>query len=884
MKQSGISGSSVWQLRCDNSSGGKHQHQHQQQQQQFILKSPGQATCPKSFEMPSGPAMTRPHLMTGAMMPPPHLTGAIPSSHHGAFVNIVLKPAAAMTTNNARPDVIPVSSPSHHSGGSSGSGSSNSGGHSGGSSGGGGGRRIMCDLCREERKRRKENFPENIQARPLPNTPANQGHTDISRWNSDEDVSTEEFSDPELFVVLYDFSGSGENQLNVRKGEYVRILGYNKNGEWCEAKKVKNNKTGWVPSSYVTPFNSLEKHSWYHGPISRNAAEYLLSSGIDGSFLVRDSESSPGQLSISLRFDGRVYHYRISSSDQKVYVTTESRFNSVAELVHHHCKDADGLITTLRYPAAKMNKPTIYGVSPTPDEWEIERTDISMKNKLGGGQYGEVYEAIWKKHNKVVAVKTLREENMKVEEFLSEAGVMKSIKHPNLVQLLGVCTREPPFYIVTEFMPYGNLLEYLRENDENSVQAVTLLYMATQIASAMSYLENKNFIHRDLAARNCLLGENHLVKVADFGLARIVPGEIYTAQAGAKFPIKWTAPESLAYNKFSNKSDVWAFGILLWEIATYGSSPYPGVELQHVYEKLERGYRMERPEGCPLDVYNLMLKCWDWKPDERPDFLEIHDMMNNMFKNSNIDEEVEKSLKRRKEPPSLPAKQRSIRRAAGGGGDGDHVPSRRGGHHEESPESNKKRMFPKIPFHGRGKKDKEERRRSSNVDDDNKIPAAMIHDGGDRTRKGSPQHRRENGGAQIKMDSVNQELNSCLNNAQDVRIANATPESYPTGTATRKALKPPKTRRNKKARERERKPSENDDDDGGQQFPIPRSNSSPTMDRKPFIPIDKPDISTDGHDQQTTIGRQILRPPPRVDRVHVAHAERKLLRLAARTS
>ncbi len=92
----------------------------------------------------------------------------------------------------------------------------------------------------------------------------------------------------------------------------------------------------------------------------------------------------------------------------QVYVTTESRFNSVADLVHHHCNDADGLITTLRYPAAKMNKPTIYGVSPTPDEWEIERTDISMKNKLGGGQYGEVYEAIWKKHNKVVAVKTLR--------------------------------------------------------------------------------------------------------------------------------------------------------------------------------------------------------------------------------------------------------------------------------------------------------------------------------------------------------------------------------------------------------------------------------------------------------------------------------------------
>ena len=164
MKHSGIpSSSSVWQLRCDTSNnlnntggnGGKHHHHHRQHHQQFILTSPGQATCPKSFEMPAGPTMTRPHLMSGAI-PPPHLTGAIPSSHHGAFVNIVLKPAAPMTTNNVRPDVIPVTSPNHHSsGGSSGGSGSSSGGHSGGGSSGGGGRRVMCDLCREERKRRK---------------------------------------------------------------------------------------------------------------------------------------------------------------------------------------------------------------------------------------------------------------------------------------------------------------------------------------------------------------------------------------------------------------------------------------------------------------------------------------------------------------------------------------------------------------------------------------------------------------------------------------------------------------------------------------------------------------------------------------------------------
>ncbi|XP_035301896.1 tyrosine-protein kinase ABL1 isoform X3 [Cricetulus griseus] len=442
--------------------------------------------------------------------------------------------------------------------------------------------------------------------RPVASDFEPQSLSEAARWNSKENLlAGPSENDPNLFVALYDFVASGDNTLSITKGEKLRVLGYNHNGEWCEA-QTKNGQ-GWVPSNYITPVNSLEKHSWYHGPVSRNAAEYLLSSGINGSFLVRESESSPGQRSISLRYEGRVYHYRINTaSDGKLYVSSESRFNTLAELVHHHSTVADGLITTLHYPAPKRNKPTIYGVSPNYDKWEMERTDITMKHKLGGGQYGEVYEGVWKKYSLTVAVKTLKEDTMEVEEFLKEAAVMKEIKHPNLVQLLGVCTREPPFYIITEFMTYGNLLDYLRECNRQEVSAVVLLYMATQISSAMEYLEKKNFIHRDLAARNCLVGENHLVKVADFGLSRLMTGDTYTAHAGAKFPIKWTAPESLAYNKFSIKSDVWAFGVLLWEIATYGMSPYPGIDLSQVYELLEKDYRMERPEGCPEKVYELM--------------------------------------------------------------------------------------------------------------------------------------------------------------------------------------------------------------------------------------------------------------------------------------
>ncbi|XP_043778919.1 tyrosine-protein kinase ABL2 isoform X8 [Cervus elaphus] len=528
----------------------------------------------------------------------------------------------------------------------------------------------LCCLCSEASETALPNLTEALH-RPYGCDVEPQALNEAIRWSSKENLLGATESDPNLFVALYDFVASGDNTLSITKGEKLRVLGYNQNGEWSEVRS--KNGQGWVPSNYITPVNSLEKHSWYHGPVSRSAAEYLLSSLINGSFLVRESESSPGQLSISLRYEGRVYHYRINTTaDGKVYVTAESRFSTLAELVHHHSTVADGLVTTLHYPAPKCNKPTVYGVSPIHDKWEMERTDITMKHKLGGGQYGEVYVGVWKKYSLTVAVKTLKEDTMEVEEFLKEAAVMKEIKHPNLVQLLGVCTLEPPFYIVTEYMPYGNLLDYLRECNREEVTAVVLLYMATQISSAMEYLEKKNFIHRDLAARNCLVGENHVVKVADFGLSRLMTGDTYTAHAGAKFPIKWTAPESLAYNTFSIKSDVWAFGVLLWEIATYGMSPYPGIDLSQVYDLLEKGYRMEQPEGCPPKVYELMRACWKWSPADRPSFAETHQAFETMFHDSSISEEVAEELGRAAASssvvpylprlPLLPSKTRTLKK------------------------------------------------------------------------------------------------------------------------------------------------------------------------------------------------------------------------------
>nr|CDS31125.1 tyrosine protein kinase Abl [Hymenolepis microstoma] len=513
-----------------------------------------------------------------------------------------------------------------------------------------------------------------------------------------------------IMIVLYDFSATLDSQLTVKRGEIVRLLGYSPAGDWSEVEapsRLPNRNPrvawangtnsgwvrGWVPTSYLTehirpapplsnatasPFTNAadwrthvsnestlvasddaSTYPWYHGAVSRQAAEQLLRSGITGSYLVRESESAPGQLSVTVRNLGRVYHYRISRDTCGWYFITEThRFPTVVQLIHHHSQAADGLICPLLYPAARREQHSLLrggtansieggGGNVGLDDWEIDRSEIMMRNKLGWGQYGDVYEALWRRYNSIVAVKTLKQDvDLNLNDFLAEASIMKNLQHKNLVRLLGVCTREPPYYIVTEYMPHGNLLNYLRQRSPGELTPPVLLYMAVQIASGMAYLEANNFIHRDLAARNCLVGDQHTIKVADFGLARYMQlhEDTYTARNGAKFPIKWTAPEGLAYFRFSSKSDVWAFGVVLWELATYGLSPYPGVELHGVYQLLEKGYRMQRPHGCPESVYSIMLRCWSWEAADRPTFAEIKAELEEMWRTIDMAEAVAQEL------------------------------------------------------------------------------------------------------------------------------------------------------------------------------------------------------------------------------------------------
>ena len=243
-----------------------------------------------------------------------------------------------------------------------------------------------------------------MKRRPLPCIPPPEESS-----NEEEEFPRDKYSDDEMFFVQYDFdAGENNNQLTVMKGDLVRLLNFDDQKVWCECMNKYGN-IGWIPHSYVVPHSSMFRFDWYHGQISRNRAEYLLNSGINGSYLMRESESLPGQHSLSLRYDGRVYHYRVFFDDNNhVYVKDEAKFDTLEELVSYHSKNAGGLVTNLRYPALKVDKPTVYGFVPRADEWEISRMDIFMGQKLGGGQYGEVYKAEYKKYNVTVAVKTLK--------------------------------------------------------------------------------------------------------------------------------------------------------------------------------------------------------------------------------------------------------------------------------------------------------------------------------------------------------------------------------------------------------------------------------------------------------------------------------------------
>ncbi|NP_001161535.1 fibroblast growth factor receptor A [Saccoglossus kowalevskii] len=297
---------------------------------------------------------------------------------------------------------------------------------------------------------------------------------------------------------------------------------------------------------------------------------------------------------------------------------------------------------------------------PFDEKWEFPRNRLCIGKMLGEGAFGQVLEAEAvgimkdgsKTSNTTVAVKMLKSDatERELSDLISEMIMMRQIgKHINIINLIGCVTQDGPLLVIVEYAPQGNLREFLRcrrpqnmdyENASLLPQVELLsnkdlVSFAYQISRGMEFLSSKKCVHRDLAARNVLVGENNVMKIADFGLARDVPYiDYYRKNTNGRVPVKWMSPEALFDRLYTTQSDVWSFGIVLWEIMTLGGSPYPSLPVEMLFEFLKAGKRMESPQGCSAEIYSLMRDCWRTSPTQRPTFTQLVATLDGMLTES----------------------------------------------------------------------------------------------------------------------------------------------------------------------------------------------------------------------------------------------------------
>ncbi|XP_030786394.1 tyrosine-protein kinase Fes/Fps isoform X4 [Rhinopithecus roxellana] len=383
----------------------------------------------------------------------------------------------------------------------------------------------------------------------------------------------------------------------------------------------------------------LHEQLWYHGAIPRaEVAELLVHSG---DFLVRESQGKQEYV-LSVLWDGLPRHFIIQSLDgsgplrmeavdprssalQNLYRLEGEGFPSIPLLIDH-------LLST-QQPLTKKSGVVLHRAVPK-DKWVLNHEDLVLGEQIGRGNFGEVFSGRLRADNTLVAVKSCRETlppDLKAK-FLQEARILKQYSHPNIVRLIGVCTQKQPIYIVMELVQGGDFLTFLRTEGAR-LRVKILLQMVGDAAAGMEYLESKCCIHRDLAARNCLVTEKNVLKISDFGMSREEADGVYAASGGLRqVPVKWTAPEALNYGRYSSESDVWSFGILLWETFSLGASPYPNLSNQQTREFVEKGGRLPCPELCPDAVFRLMEQCWAYEPGQRPSFSTIYQELQSIRK------------------------------------------------------------------------------------------------------------------------------------------------------------------------------------------------------------------------------------------------------------
>lgn len=414
-----------------------------------------------------------------------------------------------------------------------------------------------------------------------------------------------------------DHSKPKAGELAYKKGDILTIL---QAGMVKGSYKAKHNHSG--AEGVIFSVNVQEREAiridpslslmpWFHGKISGPEAVSKLRPVEDGLFLVRESIRHPGDYVLCVSVSGEVFHYRVIYRDRKLTIDNSQYFYNLISMIEFYSKNKGAIATTLQKPKEKE------GTRSAEEElsktgWLLDIRELVLGESIGEGEFGAV--CVGEYMGQQVAVKNIKCD-VTAQAFLQETTVMTKLQHKNLVRLLGVILHNG-LQIVTEFMAKGNLVNFLRTRGRLVISTVQLLRFALDVCEGMEYLESQKLIHRDLAARNILVSDEGVAKVSDFGLAKVD----CKISDNAKLPVKWTAPEALKKETFSTKSDVWSYGIFLWETFSYGRQPYPKMSLSEVRQCVEQGYRMEAPEECPQGIYPLMRSCWEKEPRRRPSF------------------------------------------------------------------------------------------------------------------------------------------------------------------------------------------------------------------------------------------------------------------------
>ncbi|KAM3930182.1 tyrosine-protein kinase-like [Leptodactylus fuscus] len=441
-------------------------------------------------------------------------------------------------------------------------------------------------------------------------------------------------------VSTYNYKPRSPQDLDIKKGQHLEVI--EDRGEWVIAQTTDSNgeiKTGYIPITFLANEGSLEAEDWYFGSLTKlDAKRYLLQEDNgSGSFLVWQKMGDDSYY-ISVRVDQVVRHYRVhQSANGSFYIVERASFPSMQDLVQYYRRNCDGLCAKLKKPCVKLDLPVVESISHTTvDQLEIDPSSIQKVRRLGSGKFGTVWLGLWNGTTEV-AVKELQVAVESLQQTLyGEAEIMWKLSHEKLLKLYAVCLQTKPVFIVTEYMPQGNLKKYLQGHEKKrDLPFPQLVDFAFQISQGMDYLEQKGCVHRDLRSENILLSAMMSCKIGDFGLARFLDSTSMALTADAQIPIKWTAPEVFQMQKYTIKSDIWSFGVLLVELITYGKMPFPNKTNGQYCQDILHKKALDPPGESPEKLSYIMKMCWRYLPVSRPSFWEIQgflmDLLNPML-------------------------------------------------------------------------------------------------------------------------------------------------------------------------------------------------------------------------------------------------------------